>query len=122
MGAVHRIHGCATGPSVPNGQVGLRVEEEPAQYPVRFTTATSTTTTQKRAPQTTAPTSTTTTLAEPALIGWEDLESLSFELDGDIIELEGGESSFSYGGASTTMFLLATSPLRSRVWSMPRSS
>ena len=27
MGAVHRLHSCATGPSVPNGQVGLRVEE-----------------------------------------------------------------------------------------------
>ena len=71
------------------------------------TTSTSTTTTlQTQAPQTTAPPSTTTTLAEPALIAWEDLENLSFELDGDTISLEDGQATISYGGASETMFLL----------------
>ena len=39
-------------------------------------------------------------------MAWEDLESLSFELDGDTIELEDGQATFSYGGASETMFLL----------------
>ena len=71
------------------------------------TTSTSTTTTlQTQAPQTTAPPSTTTTLAEPALIAWEDLENLSFELDGNTIVLEDGQATISYGGASETMFLL----------------
>ena len=71
------------------------------------TTTTSTTTTlQTQAPQTTAPPSTTTTPAEPALIGWEDLENLSFELDGDTVGLEDGQATISYDGDSETMFLL----------------
>lgn len=70
------------------------------------TTTTTTTTIQTQAPQTTAPPSTTTTPAEPALIAWEDLENLSFELDGDTVGLEDGQATISYGGASETMFLL----------------
>ena len=81
--------------------------------PSTTTSSTSTTTTQKQAPQTTAPTSTTTTLAEPALIGWEDLENLSFELDGDTIGLEDGQATISYGGASETM-IPAAEPGHSR--------
>ncbi len=64
------------------------------------------TTTEKQAPQTTAPPSTTTTIAKPALIAWEDLENLSFELDGETIELEDGQATISYGGASETVFQL----------------
>lgn len=73
---------------------------------ITTTSSTSTTTPQAGAPQTSAPASTTTTVAEPALIAWEDLESLSFELEGDTIELQEGEATVSYGGASTTMFHL----------------
>ena len=69
-------------------------------------TTSTTTTAQTQAPQTTAPPSTTTTPAEPALIAWEDLENLSFELDGDTVGLEDGQATISYGGDSETMFLL----------------
>ncbi|MDE0699270.1 MAG: polysaccharide deacetylase family protein [Acidimicrobiaceae bacterium] len=69
------------------------------------TSTTTTTTVRAQAPETSAPASTTTAVAETALIAWEDLENLSFELEGDTIELEGGESEISYGGASTTFLL-----------------
>ena len=68
--------------------------------------STSTSTSQKPAPPSTSPPSTTTTIAEPALIAWEDLENLSFELDGETIELKGGQATISYGGESETVFLL----------------
>ena len=69
-------------------------------------TTTTTTTIQTQTTQTTAPPSTTTAPVEPALIAWEDLENLSFELDGDTVGLEDGQATISYGGASETMFLL----------------
>ena len=82
-------------------------DQNPSTTTPRTTaSSTSTTTTQKQAPQTTAPPSTTTTIAEPALIAWEDLENLSFELDGDTIDLAEGQATISYGGASESMFLL----------------
>ena len=68
-------------------------------------TTTTTTTIQTQTPQTTAPPSTTTAPVEPALIAWEDLENLSFELDGDTVGLEDGQATISYGGDSETMFL-----------------
>lgn len=71
-----------------------------------LTSTTTTTTARAQAPETSAPVSTTTTVAEPVLISWPDLENLRFELAGETIELEGGEFELSYGGASTTMFLL----------------
>ena len=39
-------------------------------------------------------------------IEWEDLENLAFELDGQLIQLEGGRAEISYGGASTDLFVL----------------
>ena len=39
-------------------------------------------------------------------IGWEDLESLAFELSGQSIQLVGGRATVSYGGASTDVFTL----------------
>ena len=39
-------------------------------------------------------------------IDWEDLEHLSFEIDGDAVRLEGGRATVSYGGASANTFTL----------------
>ena len=39
-------------------------------------------------------------------IDWEDLEHLTFEIDGDAVRLEGGRATVSYGGASANMFTL----------------
>ena len=39
-------------------------------------------------------------------IGWEDLEHLTVEIDGEVVRLEGGRATVSYGGASATMFTL----------------
>ena len=39
-------------------------------------------------------------------IGWEDLEHLTFEIDGDAVRLEGGRATVSYGGASASIFTL----------------
>ena len=39
-------------------------------------------------------------------IDWEDLEHLTFEIDGDAVRLEGGRATVSYGGASASMFTL----------------
>lgn len=64
------------------------------------------TTTETQAPQTSAQPSTTTTTAEPASIAWEDLENLSFELDGETIELRGGQAVISRVGDSETVFQL----------------
>ena len=81
-------------------------DQNPSTTTPSTTATTTTTTTQTQAPQTTAPPSTTTTPAEPALIAWEDLENLRFELDGDTVGLEDGQATISYGGDSETMFLL----------------
>ena len=42
----------------------------------------------------------------PDPIGWEDLEHLTVEIDGEVVRLEGGRATVSYGGASATMFTL----------------
>ena len=39
-------------------------------------------------------------------VDWEDLENLTFEVDGQSIQLEGGMAEISYGGASTDLFVL----------------
>jgi peptidoglycan/xylan/chitin deacetylase (PgdA/CDA1 family) len=39
-------------------------------------------------------------------VGWEDLEGLAFELDGQSIQLDGGRAEISYGGASTDLYVL----------------
>ena len=43
---------------------------------------------------------------EPEGIGWEDLEHLTVEIDGEVVRLEGGRATVSYGGASATSFTL----------------
>ena len=44
--------------------------------------------------------------SEPEGIGWEDLEHLTVEIDGEVVRLEGGRATVSYGGASATSFTL----------------
>ena len=39
-------------------------------------------------------------------VAWEDLENLSFEVDGQSIQLEGGKAEISHGGASTDLYVL----------------
>ena len=39
-------------------------------------------------------------------IDWEDLEHLTFEIDGDSVRLEGGRATVSHGGAAANMFTL----------------
>ncbi|MCE2512611.1 MAG: polysaccharide deacetylase family protein [Acidimicrobiia bacterium] len=46
------------------------------------------------------------TSVEPEPIGWEDLEHLTVEVDGEVVRLEGGRATVSYGGASATSFTL----------------
>ena len=48
----------------------------------------------------------TTTSPEPDPIGWEDLEHLTVEIDGEVVRLEGGRATVSYGGASASIFTL----------------
>ena len=43
---------------------------------------------------------------EPDGIGWEDLEHLSVEIDGDLVRFEEGRATVSYGGTSATLFTL----------------
>lgn len=47
-----------------------------------------------------------TTPVESAPIGWEDLEHLAVEFDGEIVRLEGGRATVSHGGASASIFTL----------------
>ena len=42
----------------------------------------------------------------PGDIGWEDLETLTFEWSGQSIQLSGGRATASYGGASTDVYTL----------------
>ena len=46
------------------------------------------------------------TLQGSGRIGWEDLEHLTVEIDGEVVRLEGGRATVSYGGASATSFTL----------------
>lgn len=46
------------------------------------------------------------TAAEPDPIGWEDLEHLTVEVAGEVVQLEGGRATVSYGGASASVFTL----------------
>ena len=46
------------------------------------------------------------TLAESDPIGWEDLEHLTVEIDGEVVRLEGGRATVSHGGASASIFTL----------------
>ena len=39
-------------------------------------------------------------------IGWEDLEDLTLEIAGEVVQLDGGSATISYGGASETVFTL----------------
>ena len=39
-------------------------------------------------------------------IGWEDLEELTLEIAGEVVQLDGGSATISYGGASETVFTL----------------
>ena len=43
---------------------------------------------------------------ESGSIGWEDLEHLTVEIDGEVVRLEGGRATVSYGGASASLFTL----------------
>ena len=46
------------------------------------------------------------TSVESDPIGWEDLEHLTVEIDGEVVRLEGGRATVSYGGASASIFTL----------------
>ena len=48
----------------------------------------------------------TTTSPEPDPIGWEDLEHLTVEIAGEVVRLEGGRATVSYGGATASIFTL----------------
>lgn len=89
-----------------------RTTTTPSSTAPSTSTSTSTTTTKKQEPRTTDPPSTTTTVAEPALIAWEDLENLSFELDDSTIELDdrtielhNGQATISTGDTETVFRL-----------------
>ena len=43
---------------------------------------------------------------EPEAIGWEDLENLVIEMDGDSVKLDGGRATVTYSGQSTSAFSL----------------
>ncbi len=51
-----------------------------------------------------APPSVTPPESDP--IGWEDLEHLTVEVDGEVVRLEGGRATVSHGGASASIFTL----------------
>ena len=74
------------------------------------TSTTSTTSIRPEAPPTTASSpsdvSPDDAPGEVDGIDWEDLEHLSFEIDGDAVRLEGGRATVSYGGASANTFTL----------------
>ena len=85
----------------------------------RTTSTTSTTSTPpETSPETTAPSTeapadpevpppdTSPEPPEPDGIGWEDLEHLTIEIDGEVVRLEGGRATVSYGGASASIFTL----------------
>ena len=44
--------------------------------------------------------------AAPGTLDWEDLEHLTVEIDGEVVRLEGGRATVSYGGASASIFTL----------------
>jgi len=72
---------------------------------------TSTTTPEVDPPATTSPLDEAgapppVTSAESDPIGWEDLEHLTVEIDGEVVRLEGGRATVSYGGASASIFTL----------------
>ena len=46
------------------------------------------------------------TSVESDSIGWEDLEHLTVEIDGEVVRLEGGRATVSHGGASANIFTL----------------
>ena len=48
----------------------------------------------------------TAAAVERSGIGWEDLESLIFDVDGETIQLSGGSATVSYGGASADVYTL----------------
>ncbi len=75
-----------------------------------MTSTTSTTSIRPEAPPTTVPApsegSPDKASREADGIDWDDLEHLTFEIDGDAVRLEGGRATVSYGGASANMFTL----------------
>jgi len=74
------------------------------------TSTTTTTSTRPEVPTTTAPapseSPTDEAPEEPEAIDWEDLEHLTIEIDGDPVRLEEGRATVTYGGLSTSIFIL----------------
>ena len=92
---------------------GAEPEATATTAPTVSRTTSTTTTTQAEAdpPVTTsspdemdAAPSVTSVESDP--IGWEDLEYLTVEIDGEVVRLEGGRATVSYGGASASIFTL----------------
>ena len=78
---------------------------------VSRTTSTTTTRAEVDRPVTTSPVDDVevpppVTSVESDPIGWEDLEHLTVEIDGEVVRLEGGRATVSYGGASASIFTL----------------
>lgn len=78
---------------------------------VSRTTSTTTTPAEVDPPVTTSPPDEVevpppVTSVESDPIGWEDLEHLTVEIDGQVVRLEGGRATVSYGGASASIFTL----------------
>ena len=78
---------------------------------VSRTTSTTTALAEADAPGTTSPVDEVdapppVTSPESDPIGWEDLEHLTVEIDGEVVRLEGGSATVSYGGASASIFKL----------------